>query len=555
MFFKGASLCLAAWSPQEGSFRRQKVWLTLHHVPLHAWSLATFGRIAEICKNLISIRWKYLKTLPLGSILHLVEVLDLKSIPPCVLIEVDNLFYLISLAWSEVSPPSVNLVNSCPYSLREISSPLSWGVVTRKSSKAKRRHRRNLHDHFPGKRNNRPSFSASYQSSQWTPRGTPSQCNLGTMGTVESKSRQRSHAWGPPSLNHFQKAVGLATTVSYHRVPWLPRPGKEVVEDFVFQTSPGLSGSVKDPSSSVGAVVWASVADPFHVVRSPMDEGTHAALKPVSVATRQVHPSPCVPGFHGETNATFQLTDLHEPGVASFHPIQFSVQVLSVPLRGCLHQRRESQTHFPLSPWVPLYSTLTFLPFPFFSHRGPPLFASFLPMEVDPSLLPFGIIMVHSLLPSPPDPSHLSELLGPFLPQPSLLIPLGRITTVLFPFKFSLPSTFNLGLQPFPYHYLSFYTPPPSLPVNPYPYAVSNWALPLPPPGTLLAHHILLLLPMLTPSLSSPLHCRLVLALVSQCPCRLSFIPLASPTPVNFLGLFVTHYPKHPLLLFRQKAI
>ncbi|KAL4201675.1 hypothetical protein AMTRI_Chr02g259770 [Amborella trichopoda] len=591
---------------------------TLLHVPLHAWFLATFGRIAESFGYLIAIRWKSLETLLLGSILLLVEVLDPKCIPPCVWIEVDNLFYPISLAWTEASLPSDNLVASSPHSLPE-SSSFSWSVASRKSGLAKRRHRQNLHDLFPGKRGYRPSFSASqWSSSQWSYLRIP--CDTlpsipGDDGDDDVRKSARNAFVGPAFLEPISEGGGIGN--SYHLPLGSPaslthRPGKEVVEDL---HCAGPSAFFKDPPSLVGVENWAPVTDPIHMGRNSLDIGTPAALTSVPAATRQVPLSPCVQGSLEETatnfsppsiasttggvlsfdtllsaqetplslpltlglptplppdgtpNAVFPsiLPNLEDPLGSSSEPSfsqcspstksqeQLASFQATPPCRSSLVLSEEAYTIVqsvkssrPLHPVSPSMLSPTFLPLPFFCHSDPSLFASSLPMEVDPSLLPFGIITVHSLHPSPPNPAHLSELLGPCLPQPSLLIPLSRIMTVLFPYEFSPSLPLNFGPQPFPYHFLSFYTPPP-LPFNPCPYPVSNWLLPLslsvPLPSlqlllsTLLVLHPLLLLPWLT--LIQCLHrfCRLFLVYGNLSFCRLSFFTLflfdSPPPPLN----------------------
>ncbi|KAL4201365.1 hypothetical protein AMTRI_Chr02g215690 [Amborella trichopoda] len=580
-----ASSCLV---PKGRIFQKAKVWLTLHHLPLHAWSPASFRRIAETCGNLISIRWKFMETRPLGSILLLVEVLDPKNIPPCVWIEVDNTFYSISLAWSEASPPSVNLIDS---------------------RKANRRHHRNPHDHFPGKRDNRPSFSASHQSSQWIPRGIlPMPSGDGGDGGVRESVPLA--CLGPTHTEPIPEGGGVGH--SCHLPSGLPassihRLRKEVVENIVRQPSPGLSGSLKDPSSSVGAMDRASVADPTHVLRTPTDEVTHVALKLVSLVMLQVPLSPCVPGSHEETAATFSLPSIasaaalvpsddimhsaqdtlpplplplglspqpppdgppngippsilssyedpprpsSEPTPSQSSPFSTSQALLASILSFPPYRSSLAGPTFPLHFGSPSILSVTFLPLPFHSHSDPSLFASSLTMEVDTSLLAFGIIMVYSLHLSPLDPSHLSELLGPFLPQPSLLIPLGRIMTVLFPYEFSPTSPFDLGPQPYPYHFFYHSTPllyhclstlaPIPFPAGLLPPSPTGPLPSLKPPlSPLLVHHLLLLPPRITQFLSFPRHLHLILAKVNQCPCCLTYIPLFSltspPNPLNLL--------------------
>ncbi|KAL4186979.1 hypothetical protein AMTRI_Chr09g16540 [Amborella trichopoda] len=499
--FKGATLCLHAWSPQEGSFRRQKVWLTLHHVPLHGWPLATFGRIAESCGSLISIRWKSLETLSLGSILLLVEVLDPKCIPPCVWIEVDNLFYPISLAWTEASPHSDNKVDSNSHSLLVLFMECRLQEIWLSQAAPlpdKRRHRRNHHDLFPGKRVYRPSSPASQRSSQWIPRDTPPSLS----GDDDVRESAPNACVRHTLLDPISEGGGVGNSCHLPSDPPVSlnhRPGKEVIED------PGPLAFFKDPSSLVGAENWASVADLIHEGRNSLDKGTPATLTPETTATflppfiasaagvvlsydaslsaQETFPSfplPLgLPKQHppdGPPNAVLPsiLPNLEDP------PRPSSSFPSTPPCRSSLGLSEDAYTiaerigsSHPLHPESPSILSQTFLPLPFFCHSDPSLFASSLLVEVDPPLLPFGIITIHSLHPSPPDLAHLSELLGPWLSQPSLVIPLGRITMVLFPYEIS--------------------------PSSPLPLSLSG---PLPSPqlhvGTLLVHHPLLLPPRLT---------------------------------------------------------
>ncbi|KAL4183552.1 hypothetical protein AMTRI_Chr11g98850 [Amborella trichopoda] len=447
--FKGATLSLRAWSPLEGSFRRQKIWLTLHHVPLHAWSLATFGRIAESFGYLISIRWKSLETLLLGSILLLVEVLEPKCIPPWVWIEVDNLFYPIS-------------------------------IVSRKFGLPKRRHRWNPHDHFPGTRVYRPFFLASQRSSDHRSSLRALRDTLPSISGNDGDGAVRksaSKACVGPTLLEPSSEGGVVN--SYH-LPLGPsassthRPGKEVVEDL---HSPGSSVFVEN-QLSLGT--------------NTVEIGTPAALTSIPAATRQAPLNPCALRSLELTTHNFVPTSITAavggtlsslplpPGLLSLQlpggspnavfpstfpylddpPGSSASSLSTTPCRSSLRcsedassivQSADSSPSLPHVP--PSILSLTFLPLPFFYHCDPSLFASSVLMEVDPSLIPYGIITVHSLHPSPPDLAHLSELLGPYLPQPALLISLGKITMVLFPYEFSPSSPINFGPQPFPYHF------------------------------------------------------------------------------------------------------
>ncbi|KAL4190679.1 hypothetical protein AMTRI_Chr07g25940 [Amborella trichopoda] len=516
--FKGATPCLRAWSPLEGSFRRQKVWLTLLHVPLHTCSLATFGRIVESFGNLISIRWKSLEALSLGSILLLLEVLDPKCIPPCVWIEVDNLFYPISLAWIEASPPSVNLVASSLHSLSESSSSFSWSVASRKSGLAKWYHRQNPHDLFPGKRVYRPIFlDSQWSSDRWSsmriPRDTlPSISGDDGDDTVRKSLRYNSC--------HLPSGPLASST---HRLD------KEVVEDL---HSLGPSVFFKDPLSLVRAEIRTSIADLIHEGRNSLDKGTPAAL--TSKTTNNVSPPSIASAAGGifsyDTSLSAQGTLLSLPlplGLPMHHPpdgspnsvftsilpnLDDSLGSSSEPsLSQCSSSTKSQellasfQSTPPCRPSLGLSEeafsivqsvesscpfhlvsrsilSLTFLPFPSFAILTPLCLLHL-------CLWKWNLLLF---------PSASSQLLGPCLPQPSFLIPLGRITTILFPYEFSPSSPLNLRPQPFPSHFLSFYTLPPSLPFNPCPYPVSNWA---PPPchlGTLLVFHPLLVPPWLT---------------------------------------------------------
>ncbi|KAL4196747.1 hypothetical protein AMTRI_Chr04g247760 [Amborella trichopoda] len=511
--FKGATQCLHAWSPLEGSFRRKKVWLKLLHVPLHAWSPTTFGRIDESFGNLISIRWKSLETLPLGSVLLLVEVLDPKCIPPCVWIELDNLFYPISLAWIEASPPSDNLVAGSPHSLPETSSSFSWSVVSKKSGLAKQHLRWNPHDLFPGQSVYRPSFLAS----QWS-------------------------SGHPCSLRIPRDTLPLLSGDD--------GDGDEVVED-IHSLRP--LAFFKARPSLVGAENRALVADPIHEGRNSLDKGTPAALtSPPSIASaaggilsydtllsaQETLPSLPLPlglSTQHPPDGLLMLSSPHSFPTLKIHPGLLSQEPLASiqstpPYRSSLGLSEEA---LPLLR-SPSILSLTFVPFPFFCHNDSSLFASFLPVEMDPSLLLFGIITVHSLHPSPPDPAHLSELLGPCLPQPSLLIHLDRITTVLFPYEFPPSSPLNLGPQLFPFHFLSFYTPPSLLLPLSLSGSLPSLQLHL---GSLLVLHPLLLPPWLTILQCLPWFRRLFLASGNLSSCRLSFFPLfpldSPPPPLN----------------------